>query len=291
MEPQCSAQCSHYPDPYRSSPYHSILRSILILSSHLRLFLPSGLFPSGFPNKSYMHSCFPYVCYKLFLSHHPLLDHFTRPPATWQHPGHTQPFYFSLDILTSLPSPHFLLGILHYLRNMVNEERRNILVHQVEVHNSELQLLNSQSFGRSAQSRRERYLSVSQWLYSPCGPWPLSSFVIHTQSVGLVVRGNSPSQGRYLYTGRQKHRINRTEIHAMSGIWIHDLSVRASEDISCLRPRDRPLWSALLLLIYLWSWALLGKLPIVQPLKNNPAYYGTRRFITVFTRALHQSLS
>jgi hypothetical protein len=29
----------------------------------------------------------------------------------------------------------------------------------------------------------------------------------------------------------------------------------------------------------------------VQLLKNFPAFYGTRRFITVFTRALHWSLS
>jgi hypothetical protein len=40
-----------------------------------------------------------------------------------------------------------------------------------------------------------------------------------------------------------------------------------------------------------WSWALLEKLPIVQLLKNFPAFYGTRRFITVHTRALHWSLS
>jgi hypothetical protein len=37
--------------------------------------------------------------------------------------------------------------------------------------------------------------------------------------------------------------------------------------------------------------ALLEKLPIVQLLKNFPAFYGTRYFITVFTRALHWSLS
>jgi hypothetical protein len=36
-----------------------------------------------------------------------------------------------------------------------------------------------------------------------------------------------------------------------------------------------------------WSWALLEKLPIVQLLKNFTAFCGTRRFITVFTRALH----
>jgi hypothetical protein len=45
------------------------------------------------------------------------------------------------------------------------------------------------------------------------------------------------------------------------------------------------------LLTYLGSGALPEKLPIVQPLKNFPAFYGTRRFITVFTRALHWSLS
>jgi hypothetical protein len=43
-------------------------------------------------------------------------------------------------------------------------------------------------------------------------------------------------------------------------------------------------------LTHSWSWALLENLPIVQPLKNFPAFYGTRRFIAVFTRALHWSL-
>jgi hypothetical protein len=41
-------------------------------------------------------------------------------------------------------------------------------------------------------------------------------------------------------------------------------------------------------LTHSWSWALLEKLPTAQLLKN---FYGTRRFITVFTRALHWSLS
>jgi hypothetical protein len=39
------------------------------------------------------------------------------------------------------------------------------------------------------------------------------------------------------------------------------------------------------------SWALLEKPPIVQLLKNCPSFYGTQRFITVFTRAIHWSLS
>jgi hypothetical protein len=44
-------------------------------------------------------------------------------------------------------------------------------------------------------------------------------------------------------------------------------------------------------LTHSWSWALLEKPPIVQLPKNFPAFYRTRRFITVFTRALHWSLS
>jgi hypothetical protein len=44
-----------YPEPNHSSPQHSILslkRSILMLSIYLRLGLPSGLFPSGFPTNN-----------------------------------------------------------------------------------------------------------------------------------------------------------------------------------------------------------------------------------------------
>jgi hypothetical protein len=37
--------------------------------------------------------------------------------------------------------------------------------------------------------------------------------------------------------------------------------------------------------------ALLGKPPVVQSLENFPAFYGTGRFFTVFTRTLQRSLS
>jgi hypothetical protein len=57
-------------------------------------------------------------------------------------------------------------------------------------------------------------------------------------------------------------------------------------------------WTALLStvhsfnsLTHSWSWALLEKMPIVQLLNNFQAFYGTRRFITVFTRDFHSSLS
>jgi hypothetical protein len=50
-----------YPEPARSSPYPTshFLNIYLILSSFLRLVLPSGLFPSGFPTKR--------LCTPLFL--------------------------------------------------------------------------------------------------------------------------------------------------------------------------------------------------------------------------------
>jgi hypothetical protein len=40
-----------------------------------------------------------------------------------------------------------------------------------------------------------------------------------------------------------------------------------------------------------WSWDLLEKPIVAQLLKNFPAFYGTRRFVTVFTRALHWFIS
>jgi hypothetical protein len=58
---------------------------------------------------------------------------------------------------------------------------------------------------------------IHQWLYSPLfGSGLIFSFVIFfTQSVGLLGRVISPSQGRYLHTGQYKHRINaHTDIHA-----------------------------------------------------------------------------
>jgi hypothetical protein len=39
-----------------------------------------------------------------------------------------------------------------------------------------------------------------------------------------------------------------------------------------------------------WSRVILEKLIIAQIIKKFPAFYGTRRIITVFTRARHLSL-
>jgi hypothetical protein len=40
-----------------------------------------------------------------------------------------------------------------------------------------------------------------------------------------------------------------------------------------------------------WSFVLLEKPPVVQLLKNFLAFYGTRKFLTVFTITLHWSLT
>jgi hypothetical protein len=50
---QVPASCP-YPEPAQSSPYPTsyCLKIHVNISSHLRLGLPSGLFPSGFPTKS-----------------------------------------------------------------------------------------------------------------------------------------------------------------------------------------------------------------------------------------------
>jgi hypothetical protein len=70
------------------------------------------------------------------------------------------------------------------------------------------------------------------------GPGLFFNFVIFfTQTVGLLGRVISPSQGLYLYSRQHKHRINaNTNIHAWSRIWTYDPSVRASENSSGLRP-------------------------------------------------------
>jgi len=56
-------------------PHPTSWRSNFILSSHLRLGLPSGLFPSGFPQKPCIHISSTQTCYMPHLSHSSWFDH------------------------------------------------------------------------------------------------------------------------------------------------------------------------------------------------------------------------
>jgi hypothetical protein len=75
MEPKISLPCSQepstgpYPEPDQPIPPNlTYLSYIVTLSSHLCLGLPSGLFPSGFPTNSHMHSSSPFVLHALVIS-------------------------------------------------------------------------------------------------------------------------------------------------------------------------------------------------------------------------------
>jgi hypothetical protein len=85
------------------------------------------------------------------------------------------------------------------------------------------------------QCNMPQFIHSSMTLQSFVGPSPIFSFLT-LYTVGRTLgRGICPSQGRYLHTGQQKHRIN-VDIEASIRIRTHDSSIRASEDTSCLRP-------------------------------------------------------
>jgi hypothetical protein len=84
--------------------------------------------------------------------------------------------------------------------------------------------------------------NTSQYYGSTALCWTLAAFSVslsYTQSVGLLGRGISPSQGLWLHKEEHKHRMKAgsTDISDLSEIRTHDHSVRASENSSCLRPR------------------------------------------------------
>jgi hypothetical protein len=131
-------------------------------------------------------------------------------------------------------------------------------------------------------------------------------FLDHTQrrtTVGRTPLDEWSARRRDLYlTTHNTHKrplpdntqhSQQTDIHATGGIRIHNLSRGVAADLR-LRPRgyqDRLMKDLHTYLITPWSRVLLEKLIGSQQVKKFSAFYGTRRFITAFTRARHLSLS
>jgi hypothetical protein len=78
------------------------------------------------------------------------------------------------------------------------------------------------------------------WLYSPLWPWPLlCSFMIILQTVRLLGRVISSSQGLYLNIGQHKHRIN-TYAHQTSMPCVgFESTIPASERAKKVHALDR----------------------------------------------------
>jgi hypothetical protein len=81
------------------------------------------------------------------------------------------------------------------------------------------------------------YLSSYLWLYSPCELWTLFQF-LNLYTVGRTPwTEDQPRRKAATYTQDNTNReLTHTDIHASSWIRTHDVSVRAGEDGSCLRP-------------------------------------------------------
>jgi hypothetical protein len=100
--------------------------------------------------------------------------------------------------------------------------------------------------------------TICLWLCSSMlGLGRLFSLLIFSQSVGLLGRGMSPSQSRYLHIGYHKHKVNaqrhsllewdsnprsqclsgRRQFMPQTARPLWPASVWASEDSSCFRPR------------------------------------------------------
>jgi hypothetical protein len=95
------------------------------------------------------------------------------------------------------------------------------------------------------------------------GPWPLFSLLIYTQSVGLIGRGISPSQGRYLDTEQHKHTINAHRRPCFE--WDANPRSQCSSKRRLFMPyTSRPLWPAFLDKGYVKLWRFHGDTTCIE---------------------------
>jgi hypothetical protein len=95
-----------------TSPQPTSTRSILILSTHLRLGLPNRLLPSGFPTNNLFVPLLPHSCYMPRPSHYPRLDH---SDDTWwrvQEYNSSLRSFLHSPVTSSLFGPNILFSTL-----------------------------------------------------------------------------------------------------------------------------------------------------------------------------------
>jgi hypothetical protein len=100
-------------------------------------------------------------------------------------------------------------------RHLVRSTTSNLMIARLET-GRDVRLINATVIWRPLQIKPSVpiYVSIYLWLCSPL--LVLAAFSVswsYTQSVGLLGRGISPSQGRYLHTEQHKHK---TSVHRYS---------------------------------------------------------------------------